>query len=289
MNLKISLFGVMFFGVKAFAAETSRFDLDLAPGTSFYSTNVILKPNFKTKMLVDTGASDTVIAEWFSQENKFEVSKTKEQGKDSGGVGFELNKTRLAGMTVGGQFFKNEYFFIVPTPRQFKDINFGGILSPQKLFNGSDFVLDFPKNQMVSGTRLAAEMSKRKLVERLNLKPCSKDATNKYLVKALLNGNEAWLYLDTGGRRSAISQSFSKKLGDLQGTQSERAGVASIRSVVTVKGMEIVLGGTHLTAAIDIEPKGVSCSGADGKLGIDILRNYALLFNAERSSVSLYD
>lgn len=269
----------------AAAAETiPMFPLHQTP---FFVTKVKIGENITTRMLVDTGASDTVLFHWFALKERVPVSAATGQGRDSGGRTFQLERASVPSLSLGNTVKPVSSLVVVPTIDSFEKESIGGIFSPQSFFKDQEFVLDFPSRKMTGGTDSQRQLKPRKHVEGLALYPCSKKG-DKFAVNVTVNGVPGRFYLDSGDQRSVITREFADKLGPLSGRQSERQGVGSKRTVETVSGLIISMGSTTIAGEIDVESKGIACSVADGKLGGDVLGKFALFFSADRKEVHLY-
>ena len=261
------------------AAEMTKLDR-----TPFFVTKVKVGNQLAT-MLVDTGASDTVLFDWFATKSGLSISESNHRGTDSGGNSFKLRMATVSGISLGGKKKNTAMLPIVPTVSTFRELNIGGIFSPLSFFEKEELLIDFPKRSLVSASDAKNATLGRKPIAKLPLLPCGK----KYAVNAKINGVSGLFYLDTGGQRSVVTEAFSKKLGSLIGTNGERQGVASKRSVVSVSGVQLDFGGSVNPISIDIESKKIGCAPADGKLGNDVLGSYALSFNSERTELSLFE
>jgi hypothetical protein len=242
----------------------------------------------KTKMIVDTGASETVLAQWLVEDAKIPVSASAEKGTDSGGAQFQASQAQVRSYAVGSKAVTVPFLYVVPAPPQFKQFGIGGILSPQSVFSGTDVLIDPARIQILLGAEASAAVANKKPAATLAIRPCSKEMDNKYVVSASLNGVAGSFYLDTGGRRSAATAAFGARLGRIAGQKDERSGAASTRTVERLSGITLKLDLMETTIDLDLEPGGVSCPTADGKIGNDILKQYAILLPAARNEVRLF-
>ncbi|HEX4923814.1 MAG TPA: pepsin/retropepsin-like aspartic protease family protein [Bdellovibrionales bacterium] len=269
--------------VSACATTPSREAVPLTSvqGMPFLTVEVSLDGTGPVKMIVDSGASETVLADWFVEERKIPLAGAAVKGTDSGGFSFEAKRAAVRALTVGGTRREVGQLYVVPVPPPFRQLGIAGIFGPQEFFKGEAFTLDFPNKRLERGLRSGSGGRV------LALTPCSEKQSNKYLVEAELNGIAGRFYIDTGGRSAAITPQFAKKLGTLATTSATRAGVGSTRVVQRIGSAELRLGGVVASVPVDIETKGVSCPTADGKLGNDFLKDYALGFSADRKTLTL--
>jgi hypothetical protein len=258
-------------------------------GSPFFTVTAVVGSYGKTQLLVDTGASETVLADWFVKEQNIPLLADTVNGTDSGGAGFEAAKTTAAAIALSSGFTgASGPLVVVPTPPVFKQLGIGGIFSPQSFFGGKAVFLDFPGKTVFAGAAAEAAVKGRTPVEVVTLSPCSQEMPDKYLLAAFLNGVPVRLYIDTGGRSAAITREFSVKLGLKGGVTKDRAGAASRRKVVRLNGVGLKIGVISSAIPVDVEPRGVSCPEAQGKLGNDFFLQYGLLLNAERDNLSLF-
>ena len=94
---------------------------------SAFVVDVSLGQFGSTKMLVDTGASDVVLLDWFAKENQIPSQNINGQGKDSGGNSFELKMAKVDSFTLESKPYPISSVIVVPTPKGLKELGIGGI------------------------------------------------------------------------------------------------------------------------------------------------------------------
>ncbi|MEQ1878443.1 MAG: hypothetical protein ABL958_17505, partial [Bdellovibrionia bacterium] len=179
-------------------------------------------------------------------------------------------------------------FFVVPTPAEFKLGNIGGIFSPQTYFDGETVLLDFPGKKILGGKFSGKWVQGKRKLEKIKIRPCSLDSDTKYLIDLTINGVDGSFYLDSGGIRSALTRDFKAKIGAIKGEPGKRVGVAGRRDVERLSGLRLAIGRINKKITADVEPDRVACRSADGKLGGDFLRRYALLLDKKRKTITFY-
>lgn len=255
----------------------------------FSLIEVELKGHGKTRMIVDTGASETVLANWFADERKVKMKAEEAEGEDSGAKTFKMRKAESGELKVGDNVRNFSGFYVVPVPAEFKLGDIGGIFSPQTYFEDQTVLLDFPGKKILGGKFSSKWVRGKRKIERIPIRACSLDTTTKYLVDLSINGVPGSFYLDTGGIRSAITRDFKAKLTVLgPGLKAQREGVGSKRDVERFEGLKLAMGSINKKIVADVEPDRVACRNADGKLGNDFLGRYALLLDKKRKSITFY-
>jgi hypothetical protein len=272
-------------------AKAALHPIEMAPleKMPFSLVEVKIKGHGTTKMIVDTGASETVLADWFVKDSRLPYLPRIEEGSDSGGEKFKAVKSAPATLQVGRRSEELDGMYVIPTPKEFKELGIGGIFSPQTFFDKETFMLDFPSNRILSGKYSRKWVRGKRKIENIKIEPCSIDIQDKYVMKAMINGVPGSFYIDTGGVRSAITKSFKAKLGSVQTTRSQRMGVGSVRETERIEDLTLKLGkNVRKNIVADVEPERVACPFADGKLGNDFLKHYSLLFDKKRKSITLF-
>lgn len=256
--------------------------------TPFVSVTVDVAGN-PTKMVVDTGASDTVLFRWFAAAKKFPVSKASMQGRDSGGKSFALTTVSVSTLSIGSHKQSVGSLPVVPTVMPLQAAGIGGMLSPQTFYDKTDVLIDFPKHALAGGADAVEAVKTRKLIDKLPMASCADKPGKKFAIDVTVNGVKGRFYLDTGAQRSVMTEDFAVKLGKRKKTMAERQGVRGKPSVDTLSDMKVTFGKTQIIVPIDVELSTIACAKVDGKLGGDVLSKYALLLNGARSELALYE
>ncbi len=231
-------------------------------------------------MLVDTGASDTVLSDWFVKEHSIPLLADQGKGIDSGAHRIVIKFADVDSIELGKAHYKLGKIIVIPSPAAFKSLGIGGILSPQSVFEGKSFTLDFPRSQIVFGDEASTRTG-----EKISAIACS--GKNKYMVSARINGASGHFYLDTGGKGAAVTTAFATHLKQLKSQKGHRSGVGSEREVIRFEEVALEVGSLFTKIPVEVELKGVACSNADGKIGNDFLKNYAVSFNEKRDQIRL--
>lgn len=102
----------------------------------------------KTRLIVDTGASDHVLTTAFVTRHGLPIEAGAETGKDHAGSKLDATPLRPTSLELAAGRLPFEGF-VVAGPPPFEGLGIGGILSPQRL-NGSGYVvLDIPRRELV--------------------------------------------------------------------------------------------------------------------------------------------
>ncbi len=241
---------------------TSQIEVPLTPipNTPFYTVDVSLGEFGHTKMLLDTEASETVIADW--------IVKKEEIPPYLGEEGTEMMRAKVTEIRLGRKSKTVKFLYVIPTPPAFRSLKIGGVINPQKFFAQQDLFLDFPLQRLVAGNLQKSLLKKRQLLGQAPLRACSIEQENKLVTDAAINGDSSTLTLSTGLAKTSLRSEVAKQLG-----ANSRSGFA--------------LGKIKAEIEIGVAPI-ANCPRAEGQLGNDILKNYGVLISADRSELRLF-
>jgi hypothetical protein len=246
--------------------------------------------------IIDTGASTSVLADWYAEVAGISTARTESRAEDAAGKTAPARLVhRLQGRWSDGRRFSINEAIVVAFPPYFESLRLGGLLSPQLLAPpGMAAVLDLrvPSLRFVPFARAQSDLQRSKGPVRLELtEPCrnadSKLVNRVYLTPVTSVGVTQPMLIDTGATgttladKSQIVQAIGS--GSEPGPRSEGVGGEvkgrRVREVQLFRGGRIVI----LNPAI-AEVSG-RC-GAQGVLGMDALRSCFLILGAKQTAFS---
>ena len=232
-------------------------------------------------MMVDTGAEESVLCDWFTKSKDIPLINSTEKGSDSGNNSFGLKVAKVKNLSVGVYKKQIKQIFVIPSNPYFIKFKIGGILSPQQFFSNQGFVIDFPGKKIVYNINELKVLNKYKTLGTFDLTEVSK---NIYAIQVSLNNHTSKFYLDTGGRNGAIGKDFYSKTGIKAAKNDSRTGAAKKRKVMKTDKLALKLAELKHLVTFDMEQKKLI---AQGKIGSDVLTQYKLFFNKDRSILKL--
>jgi predicted aspartyl protease len=272
-----------FFTVFAFTLSAHSEEIAMSRSGDFYSIQVTFDQAHAVPMIVDTGASEHIVTDWFAVNSGFLLKGTKEEDSDSGGRSFKVYRADISSMGVGTQTQKAFKLAVVHFDAFKQEAGIVGLFSPQTFYSKTEVLIDFPRH--VLRTPPDIRMKEMKVLEKIHLYPCSRTEPLG-MIEAKVNGVDGHFLLDTGGFKSTIKAKFAPRLGKLKTETAWRNGVAGKRKVDRVKGLQFKVGSISTSLTADIENNFSGCTEADGKLGIEFLSRFGLLFNQAHDKVS---
>jgi hypothetical protein len=238
--------------------------------------------------LLDTGANDTVLADWFVSEKQIPLVGQNEKTQGGEIVDAEVTLAKLSTISLGSFDREVGHILVIKSPPAFRKMKIAGIFSPQWFFEKKEFVIDFPKMRIISGEFDSKAFGTKSFVHKIPLVPCGSSATSKFAVSAKLKGVQGHFYISSGSSDGAVSNDFLHRLGNLDRYRPEEEEDDSPRSALRLVKIPFAMGKTSRLIDLKIEPRAVACEVADGRLGADFLKSYALVFSADRSHISFY-
>ena len=236
-----------------------------------------------TRLIVDTGASHTVMDVWLLEQLGVELVGSAQPGEGHAGE-------RVATMTARSPHLEIEGWGHVPgdvlaarLPAVFRDLGLGGVVSPQSLAStGEVVVVDLP----AASLRMIARDEALSLgaPEGLgSVRPCRVGGDPPgvvFIVEGLVQGQPARLVVDSGAEHSnVLAESAAGRRLVARAAPGEASYTVSGRvQGQRVDGVTLSVGG--VTTRLDLGIMPGAPSGAcprDGHLGLDVLRRCVLM------------
>lgn len=237
-------------------------------------------------LLVDTGASDHIIARWLADELSLPLSSGADVGFDHTGRSVQVSRLDLASFTLSGWgAVRAPTLLVVPVPDILRELGIGGFVAPQMLPDrGRAVVLDLRAGEMVEASRadairsLTAEFGAAALTE---LHACGGPTQGRELTaSAHIEGLDVTLKIDSGASQSslfAVSSAGQRLSHRAAGRRSAYAASGRL-TVPLLTGVRIRLGELDTAADIDLLPGAPrSPCPIDGFAGMDLLRTCVLV------------
>jgi predicted aspartyl protease len=234
-------------------------------------------------LLVDSGASAHVITGDVAKKLELASQATSTNFFDAGGRKQGARTTDAAQVTIDrwGRL-PHGPLFIVPGDESYGAATSGisGLLSPQSLDPTHSIVVDLQREEMRTvDDEMAADPFVFGAHDLGDTRPCG----NLYYVTALIEAQPVRMLVDTGADSTIIfgrtAAGHRLRLRRMQMNEHVR-GVSGLIDSDVLLDVRVRLGGLNQTRNVTIiEAPGDGC-GAEGILGLDILRNCALLFGS---------
>lgn len=244
----------------------------------------------RVQLLLDTGASLSVIAGWFARKARLDVRPAPNTMRDSVGATVQAQLARDVDVDVIGWGRVAEHDMLVAElPPFFEQANVGVILSPQHLVPADEAViLDLRHGRLTAGPAFEAilrfERDAGPWLTRPWVRACgdviSALPNVKFSVPVTLDGQTAVLDLDTGAEHSSVHS--ASKAGEALGTHAQAsrnaAGIGGATSARVARDTRIAVGEVVAKADVTLTPSGetVTCP-SDGLLGMDVLQRCTLV------------
>jgi hypothetical protein len=255
----------------------------------------------ETRALIDTGASDHVIAHAFVDDARLATVAIRAQGVDHGAGSMPLRGLAHAEAIIPGwgplepnlSTAKDGLAYAVASvhPR-FRELGLGAFVSPQRLVTpGHAIVVDLPGSEIVevplSHARAALEARGAVALFTGGASACLHGAGPRagvtWMTDALVEGAHAKLLVDTGAafgdlfRDSPVGRALLTRQGAADALVTAGQSLESAR----VEGLALRVGDlqrTNLRWNL-VESQGKPVCAYDGVLAIDVLRRCALAFD----------
>jgi len=248
---------------------------------------------FPTSMIVDTGASHHVVADWVAKEVALPVSTSGDRAVDHAGRVRTVSRAENVKLSISGWGAMDvPLVLVLSLPGGLRHLGIGGVLAPHLLAEpGHATLLDLRGGAMVDEAE--AEAAKHE-VESGGAKAISSarvcgGATEGVVlvVQAAAFGEPAWLKLDSGATASSLfegSAAGKRALAQAAGARKDYGASGSFTSRA-VPGARVMVG--EFEAAVDLAVEAgapaPSCP-SDGFLGMDVLRSCVLVLRGDRTS-----
>jgi len=272
-----------------------RYELEGVPTRLAFARAMI--GDLPTSLLVDTGATDHVLAGWFVRKlgvptYPSAVDETTDHD------GRELPSYRARNLSIEiegwGEIFRGDPL-VVDLPEMFEQQGVAGFLAPQLMRpSGQSLILDLERSAiaLVSATCARSRMENAPgcWMSSQPLRSCvPPNATVGPIFAATVAIEDRWgrLVIDTGSTESDVfeSSAIGANIGPGQHPSAE-AYVASGHSPASVANpSNIVVGECRVTQQLVIDPgrAGRLCQ-RDGAIGMDLLRSCVLVVDDEGMS-----
>jgi predicted aspartyl protease len=242
-------------------------------------------------LLVDSGASAHVITGDVARKLELATQTSSAEFFDAGGRKQGARTTDAAQITIDrwGRLPSGP-LFVVPGDETYGAATSGisGLLSPQSLDPEHTIVVDLQREEMRTvDDEMAADPFVFGAHDLGDTKPCG----NLYYVTALIEAQPVRMLVDTGADSTIIygrtAAGHRLRMRRMQMNEHLR-GVAGLIDSDVLLDVRVRLGGLNQTRNVTIiEAPGGGC-GSEGILGLDILRNCALLFGSGAAPRTLH-
>lgn len=248
-----------------------------------------------TTMIVDTGASHHVIAEWLAHEVSVPLTLLGDRATDHAGRPIKISRAENVSFSISGYgSLEVPLLLVTPLPDHLQHLGIGGVLSPQLLAGeGHAVLLDFRGGFM---SEEAPEDAARRLdaaggaLAITNVRACGGATEGSVLlVDTTIEGQPATLKIDSGAERSSLLQTSAAGktlLARALAAKKTTTGLAAAGAFTahTVEDSKIKIGDLETIVDINLDPgrSSPSCS-SDGFLGLDILRTCTLLIQGNKT------
>lgn len=268
-----------------------RFDAD---GMPFPAPLVdVVVAGHPTSMIVDTGASHHVVADWLAQELALPVALGGDRATDHTGRALQIARVENVNLAVSGWGrIDAPLLLVAPLPEGLRRLGIGGILAPQLLTAGDHAtLLDLRKGIMVDETveealRDADTGGGAKVLS--GARVCGGPTEGMVLLtQATVEGQDVWLKLDSGASSSSLLDTSTAGRGVMARAGGKSASYAASGKFTsrTLKGAKIKVGELETVVDLDIGPgaSAPSCP-SDGFLGMDLLRSCVLVLRGAETT-----
>jgi predicted aspartyl protease len=244
----------------------------------------------RVQLLLDTGASLSVIAGWLARSARLDVRPAPDVTRDSVGITVQAQLARDVNVEITGfGRIAERDILVAELPPFFEQANVGAILSPQQLAPAGDAViLDLRRSRLTAGSSMAAILRFQRdagpLLTRPWVRACANAASLlpnvEFSVPATLDGQAALLDLDTGAEVSSVRA--ASKAGEALGTRAGSYGSATgiSGSTTTQIARDTTIAAGEVVAKADVRlvtsAENPTCP-SDGLLGMDVLQRCTLV------------
>lgn len=248
---------------------------------------------FPTSMMVDTGATHHVIADWVAKEVSLPVSASGDKAADHAGRVTSVGRAERVKISISGwDSIELPLALVLGMPNALRPLGIGGVLAPHLLAGpGRATVLDLRGGAMIEeaddeASKREAEGGGAKAIA--SARACG-GATQglMLLVQAQAFGEPAWLKLDSGATSTSLFQvsAAGKKALAKAGAAKKEYGAGGAFTSRSVPGAKLVVGELETAVELGIEAGTPSpACPSDGFLGMDILRSCVLVLRGDRTS-----
>ncbi len=237
------------------------------------------------QLLVDTGSNRSVITKWLADDLGVSTQRRAEDtARDFLGSPLEVvGSSSVEIRADNGVVIVRGVVPVVEMPVLSRYRGVGGVLSPQLMLRpGFSLVLDLAGGRMavVSGALGAADPWVGKGLAPSGMRLC--ELPGVYLVKAIVDGTDVLLRLDTGADQTSIF--MNSRLGQLLLSKITAASGAAQSSNVQFGQVASELRAGSVAASLDLRlipgQSAVDCK-YDGLLGMDVLKRCVIALDQQ--------
>lgn len=286
MNTRVAI-SVFLFSLAGICAQkhVDSISMEQLGRSSYFLVNVGVGAYGVERFLVDTGATETVLADWYVHKMNIPQWRSGKTGTDAHGNKFSYHVAQIQGLTLGNKRTKIQNLPIVPSPAPFAQLQIAGILSPQSFFAGEPFMLNFVEKKLTYGSRL--DSSKLIFLTSIVLRPCSSLKLNKFVVTGKINGISGGYYIDTGASETTLKKRYASEKMLKDAMPNPSIGVGSNEIALTATNIELSVNNLTQLHSIDIVEND-ACETSHGRIGNKFWMNYALLFDQQRRILKIF-
>jgi hypothetical protein len=248
---------------------------------------------FPTSMIVDTGASHHVVADWLAKETALPVSIAGDRAVDHAGRAQSVGRAEKVKLSISGWDTINvPTILVLSMPPQLRHLGIGGVLAPHLLASpGHATLLDLRGGSMVEeaeeeALRHESESGGARAIS--GARVCGGATEGAVLVvQAAAFGEPAWLKLDSGATNSSLfegSAAGKRALAKVNGARKEYGASGAFTSR-SVPGARVMVGEFEAAVELGLEA-GAPTAGcpSDGFLGMDVLRSCVVVLRGDQTS-----
>ena len=248
---------------------------------------------FPTSMIVDTGASHHVIADWVAKEIAVPVTTSGDRAVDHAGRAQTVGRAENVKLSISGwNSIEVPLVLVLSMPGALQHLGIGGVLAPHLLAGpGHATLLDLRGGAMVEE---AEEEAAKHEVESggtraiTSARVCGGATEGVVLVvQAAAFGEPAWLKLDSGAMSSSLferSAAGKRALAQVGSARKEYGAAGSFTSL-SVPGARVMVGEFEAAVELGVESGAPAANcPSDGFLGMDVLRSCVVVLRGDRTS-----
>lgn len=240
----------------------------------------------ETRLILDTGASHTVLDVWLLEQLGVELVPSGQPGEGHAGEAVTTSRARAPHLTIAGWGEVPGDALAVRLPSLFRALGLGGVVSPQSLAtDDTAVILDLPESSLRRVPRDEARRDPAVSLGSADLCHVGDESDGVvYVVDAVVEGLPARLVVDSGAARTDV-------LAESVAGQRLRARASRGDPSYTVSGRvhgqrvdDVTLTVGQVVTTLDLGLMSGRPSGAcprDGHLGLDVLMGCALVLTPD--------
>jgi predicted aspartyl protease len=242
-----------------------------------------------TQLLVDTGASEHVLEDWFARQLAF-ASPTGRHAVALDSSSRRVGMDRLGKVTLEldgwGEIGTVAPLATTDSASGLRMLGIGGLLSPQELVKDQSVIIDFPGSSLYAVDDQQATARMAAMPRSLGL---ASGCGGTYALTATIEGQDARLVVDTGASSTAL-QSASAPGRALSGRSSVGRDVIGVGGPIqtrVLRDASVKVASYSQKLDVDIVAtrlRRLTCP-SDGFLGMDVLASCVLVINARAMQI----